>query len=421
MGRVLANNVSLAVTKLTAAGALPASPDWKLLEPNPPIGVFGSTISTISRNPISRSRQNKKGTTSDQDSAVEYSADLTLASFQDFDDGLLFANTVNGNLLNIPVTAVVASTDAYTVSAIAGADASNFETGTLIWATGFSNNANNGLKTVDADISSGATAISVGENLVNATENAYLSFAGYRVPAAAANVWVYSAPQGTLTASGAGTILQGMGVEAGMFVHIGSVESVGDSVQNGLADGVYGMARVVSISNNSITFDKLDSKLQAAQAIATAVTVDIVFGAFTRNVAVDDADYLEQEYEFEATFPNLGAAGANEFEYVNRNLINTATYNIPLTDKATIDYSFVARDSEEGILDAGRHTGAATAQEPVGTSPFNTSADVIRLRIVDVDQNGITTDFKSASVAITNNVTPEKVVGCCGRKVPEYR
>ena len=90
MGRVLTNNTSLAVAIEETLGVLPTQPAWELLEPNS-IGTFGSTITTVARDPISRNRQRRKGTITDLDSAVDWEADLTASHFDVFAEGFVFS------------------------------------------------------------------------------------------------------------------------------------------------------------------------------------------------------------------------------------------------------------------------------------------------------------------------------------------
>ena len=79
------------------------------------------------------------------------------------------------------------STDTYTVTALDAAQAGKMNTGTLLWAAGFPVPANNGLKSVDANVATNAAAIPVAENLTaeaSSPSGARISLAGYRIPSA---------------------------------------------------------------------------------------------------------------------------------------------------------------------------------------------------------------------------------------------
>lgn len=423
MGRVLTNNISLSYTIETSLGV--AGTVWFLTEPNA-INTFGATITTVARDPISKNRQRRKGTVTDLDSAVEVDVDLTLSAFRDFIEGFVFATGINSDVTQLTATAAETTGDSYTgLTALTAAQADKFEIDTLIWVTGGTNALNQGLKSVDADIATSATAITVAENLADETAAFRISLAGYRISAASTPTWDWDAPvagQATLAETGITAALQALGVIAGMTIHIGSILALGDTTiinafENSSANDMFGYARVVSFPDaDSVVFDKVDAALQFDDAVAPVTAVDLLFGEFIRNVTVDDAEFLERSFQFEAEFPNLGPAGVDEFQYAIGNFCDTVSFNLPLTDKATISFGFIGTDTENPVLVAGRKTGASAATDPTQTAAMNTSSDIARLRITDVDETGLTTDFKSITLTLGNEVSPEKVLGQLGAK-----
>ena len=162
-------------------------------------------------------------------------------------------------------------------------------------------------------------------------------------------------------------------------------------------------------------FDKVDPALQMDSTLADA-TLDIVFGQFIRNRSTDHADFIERSFTFEAAYPNLGMGGDERYQYAVGNFCNTVGIALPLTDKATATFGFIGTDTDNPVAVALRKTGASVAVTPAETAAFNTTADIARLRITDVDEEGITTDFKSLTLNLSNNVSPEKVVGQLGAK-----
>lgn len=421
MGRVLTNNVSLAYTIESSLGV--AGTSWFALEPNT-INTFGADITTVERSPISKSRQRRKGTIVDLDSAVEYEEDLTLDSFQNFIEGFIFATGINTDVTNIVPTAAETTGDSYTVPALSADQADKIEIDTLLWVSGFVNSGNNGLKSVDTDEVATSTSIHVTENLTDeatAPAGARLSFAGHRIAAGDTVTWDWtSGSPGTalLTSTGTGTELIALGLTAGQIVHIGSIASSGGSIQNAFenaaANDMYGYARVVSITADTVTFDKVDAALQYDDLTDPATAVDILFGQFIRNVTTDDSEYLERSFQFEGGFPNLGSGGGTEYQYALGNYCNTITFNLPLTDKAVTTFGFIGTDTENPVASGSRKTGADSALDPAKTTAFNTSSDIGRLRIQDTDESGLTTDFKSITLTLNNNVSPEKVLGTLG-------
>ena len=243
MPRVLTNNSSLAYS-IEASLGVPGSA-WFLLEPNE-ISQFGAEITTVARDPISKTRQRRKGTVTDVDSGVGFVEDLTLSSFRDFIEGFVFATAINRDVTDIPVTAVVgAGTDAYTVASLVAAQAAKLNVGTLLWATGLGLSANNGLKQVDANIATSATSVSVTdpdiapEAALAVPAGARISLAGYRIPTSASVTWTWAntAKQATLALAAIGTNLTARGLTPGQTVHIGSVDDLGADVINGFENG----------------------------------------------------------------------------------------------------------------------------------------------------------------------------------------
>lgn len=540
MGRTKTNDTTLAFCIESSPGV--ASTEWFQTEPNE-INSFGATITTVARSPISRNRQRRKGTVTDLDSELEYVEDLTLSSFRYFIEGYCFARGVNTDVTQQLTEQATPILNTYSVAPLTAEQASKFGVGTLLWVNGFTNASNLYLKSVALAASPSDTVISVNETLVEETvPNGRLSFAGYRVPSATAVTWTWDGgnKRGTLNAIGLGALLQGLGLTPGQLLHIGSVASIGGAVQNSFDGGVFGYARVVSFPDaDNVVFDKTDTTLQVS-APDPAGDLDLVFGEFIRNRPVGDAEYLERTFQFEGTFPNLGDGTPGNtdeaYQYSPLNYANTMSFELPLTDKATITFGFVGTDTEnptttrkpgageaaaigtlaltgqpldtetvtigaqtytfvatlvgaddvligatvsdsldnliaainnaagEGTLYgtgtvlnadvtaavgsladsmdvtskvvgvAGNSVattetltngswGAATLQGgsagssvPSQTAALNTSSDIARLRIQEVDEDGLTTDFKEMTLTFNNNVTPEKVLGVLGAK-----
>ena len=407
MARVLTNNFSLAYAEETTIGVLPAQPVWKLLEPNA-INTFGSTITTVERSPISKNRQRRKGTITDLDSAVEFDADWTMDSFEDFISGFVMAIQANATLMvNVKSGALsdnlaaVAATDNFTHDALSAALAE----GTLIKTRGFANTANNGLFAVDAAGTTTST-ITVAGTLVDETPsneaNASMEVAGFRFTDL---TWDDTAKQiGSVLID-----LSTLGLSVGQFIRVGSTTN---DFTNGAIWG-----RITAITAALITLDKITNISTGTLdggGNEVGSSVDLLYGRFYKNVPVDDSDFIERYFQFEGTYPDLGGVGTDEYEYALGNLCNVVTFNLPLTDKATVSYGFVGTDTDDPTT--SRATNGATPQDPVKTGALNTSADFARLRITEVDETGLTTDFKSMSLALGNNVSPEKILGLLGAK-----
>lgn len=422
------NNFGLRYAPEATLGTKPTT-GWRLLEPNSP-GSFGATITTVPRRPISPTRGRRKGTVVDLDSVVEFEADATYQAMLEHAEGLIFAEFANAEFDlkassgTVPPPAV-AATDAFTIDSASALLAAKMQwvTGgpfTLIFAKGYTNSANNGLFALVADVGATDTAVETDGTLVDETPptNASLEVCGVRC-AIGDLAFTVSGATATIVSAADITDWSTLGLFVGMYIHVGSDDGTG-ARQNHFDDGsggdVYGYARITAISGATLTLDKLDENLDTTDA-ANATLVDIMFGRFLRNVAVDaDADdtrYLAQSYAFEGKFADLGGAGTDEYEYALGNYLNELALTVPLTDKATGSWGFIGTTTED-ITDS-RATGPSTAIEPLRTSAFGSASDVASLT-TDLISAVSDVCFKSLIVRIRNNVSPEKCIGTLGAR-----
>jgi hypothetical protein len=395
MGRTLTNNFQLQYGIEATPGDIPTS-GWKLLEPNA-ITTFGSTITTVERSPIDKFKQRRKGAITDLDSAVEFDADMTIEHFNDFIEAFVFSNFVGP--VAVTATAASATGNVYTVEDTGTALPEN----TLVYVRGFVNAANNGLKEVAAGATT--TTVPVEETLIDETApaNALLENTGFRFAVGDLDVDI----NGNLTSTAKD--FTELGLTAGQSIWVG-----GDAAINRFTnDDNKGFCRVIAIAANLLTIDKRSQDF--ITEANTTQEVDLYFGRYVRNVPVDDADYLERSFTFEGAYVNLAFPGPGDaYEYAVGNYCNTIAWDLPLTDKATFTAAFVGLDTEPPT--EVRATGADDPGIPLQSSPFNTSTDLARLRVQEVDETGLTTDFKSLTFTINNNVTPEKVLGVIGAR-----
>lgn len=437
MGRVLTNNTSLAYAIEDSLGVLPGSPTWFLTEPNT-IGAYGANPTKVSRNPISKLRQRRKGTIVDQEAPTEYEEDMTMTSIGHFVEGFLYATATNSDMVwrgadttatGFTIPAATAAQAAKLQFAAAGGPA------TLVWSIGYGNTINNGLHEMDADTILAGTEIAVATALTveSAPINAELLLAGIR-PEAGDIALAVASGIGTLTSNN-GTPTNAvdfttLGLTVGQRIHIGGDTSTNRFGSTAAGDGTrsYGGARIRSIAAQTLILDKLDSTLVASDGTddgtaGTEIRTDLLFSRFVRNVSVDDAAYLERSYQFEAELPNLyetdpptPVAEPDGYWYNIGQRANQMGINNPLTDKATLNFGFVGTTSDAIVDGASRKTNAASPLEPVRTGAFNTAADFFRLGILDVDETGLTSDFKDMTATVNNNAAGEKVLGFLGNR-----
>jgi hypothetical protein len=412
MGRVLTNGMTLSYAREASLGVLPGSPQWFEIEPNS-IGGFGTTIAKEVRTPINRARARRKGVPTDLDSATEIEADLTLTHMRDFAEAFCFARAVGGDAY----LASAASSTVYTIPVLSSQQAARLIYGastakTLLHARGFVIPGNNGIKVLGAAVTAGGTTLTVSglaAETVAAKQMAEVAIAGIR--GAAGDLKIDAA--GNLTSTGLDFTTTG--ITKGQVIHIGGVDVLNRffNVNN------FGFARVDIVAANKLTLSKRDQPFTTDDGTSTGsggtpVAIDILFGQFVRNVAMDSVDYLEVATQFELASPNLMPAAATGFEYSIGNWADSWSIAIPLTGKVTTTMGFVGLDTTKPT--ATRATNAANAKAPNQAGAFSSATDIARLRVQDVDETGLTTDFKTVTFTLTNSVAGEKVIGKLGAK-----
>lgn len=402
MGRTLTNNTSMAYSIEASLGNLAGSPVWKLLEPNN-IGTFGSTISTVARSPISRNRQRRKGTITDLDSAVDWDGDLTLSHFNDFIEGFMFANLVG----EVDRTPSAVSTTEYTVD-----NGTVVPVDSLVRGVNFGVPANNGLHLVNGTPT--ATTISATGLATEASPPSTARVEVVGLQGASGDLQV-DVTGGVITLTSTLLDFTDFPLNPGQFIFVGGAANanrfVDDSTNNS------GYVRIVSVAANAMVVDKATETF--ATDTGAGKTVQIFFGQFVKNLPTNDANFLERSFQFELELPGLAANGTDsEFEYAKGNYCNTLSLNMPLTSKAELSFGFIGTDTTPPSTT--RATNAANASSPTRTDAYNTTADCTRLRITQLDETGLTTDFKSLTLTINNNVSPEKVLCQLGARFMNF-
>lgn len=426
MSKVSTNNVSVQYAIEASIGILPGSPLWQLMEPND-IGSYGATLTTVPRRPISKDRGRRKGTVTNLETSPEFEGDLTLESMEDFAEGFVYSEFANVEFdlksTGGEIPPPVASSTTWTVQSVSTLLAGKMQfvaagPWPLVHGKGYADSANNGLHQITVDPSGTDVIMTTDSTLVVETPgtNASLQYCGVR-SAIGDLALTISGSLATLVSAADIADWATLGLLPGMYIHIGSDDGTGarqNMFDNGSGSDVYGYARVVSISGATLNLDKIDVKLDTTDA-SNATLVDIMFGRFARNVQViadaDDTRYLERSYQFELAYPDLGGIGVDEYEYAIGNLANEISLNVPLAEKATVNWGFVGTNMDD--ITPTRKTNAATAVEPLRTTALNTSSNLVSIT-TDVISSVSDVCFKSMTLSIGNNASPEQCLGTLG-------
>lgn len=172
MGQTKTNNLSMSYSFESAVpGVLAGSPLWKVVEPNS-IPNFGTEITTVSRQPVSKRRQRRKGKTTDLSSGLEVEMDFCLDPFEDMMGIFAVANWQN----KAPQPVLSCDTNSF----VTADNNITYPVGSLIHVRGMINPTNNGLHLVNgtpSDVDTPVTTVLVAET---APANAIIERAGIR-------------------------------------------------------------------------------------------------------------------------------------------------------------------------------------------------------------------------------------------------
>lgn len=387
MANVHTNKVAQIICEESAVGT--AGTAWDQLGPNA-ISDPGAENKSVARAPISPNNQREAGAVVDLDVKLQIDADAILDHLETFMEGAIRRSFTGATKFR--PTAVTST--GYTVAS-GGAIAN----GLLVYARGFSTAANNGIKVL-AGTSTGTEVKTTGLTAeASPPANAILEVCG--VQATTADVTVVS---GNLVS----TVLDWttLPIAVGQDIHVGDSGTAYQFAT--LAD--HGFARVTAISATTLTLDRKGASF--VNDAGTGKTIRILFGRKTNVCPSTDASYIDKTYQTELYYPTLGSGGAARYEYTKGLAIDEMTIVIPSTDKATMTVSMVGTGVE--TITASRKSGASTARAQNKKVAINTSADVGRISVMEVDETGLTTYIKSATIRIKNTATPNKAIGVIG-------
>lgn len=406
INKIDSNITGLSFAEEECLKQLPTTPVWYGLEPNS-YSDFGGELSTVARAPIDPSRQNKKGTITDLDASGGFNSDFTKSNLSRLLQGFFFADarelasTAPMNGAAIAISDVTAADKTYAVASGGAAFVAN----RLVFASGFVNAANNGLKLV---ASSTAGTVVVAESLTDETPNAgaKLESVGMQLAAGDVNIAVVDGVASLIsTATDFTTFAE---LFPGRWVFVG-----GDATANRFANNV-GYARIKAVSANAIVFD--DTTFAAANETGTGKSIRLFVGVVIKNEK-EAALIKRRSYNIERT---LGEGeNGTQCEYLEGAVANEFTLNIPQADKLNADLTFIACDNTHRSGDVGDEQKTGTRIAAPGEDAYNTSSDIYRIKMAvhDPASSNPAALFgyvSEANVSINNNVSPNKAVGILG-------
>lgn len=399
--KIDSNETGLAIAKevIGQPGVLPGTPNWYGMEPNE-YDDFGGEPTLLARRPINNSRQRKKGAIVDLMASGGFNQDFTNDNSQMLTSGFMYADFRE----KTSETPTSVSTTGYVVAA---EDA--YFAGMLLFASGFTNSANNGLKVV--------TSVDAGTSEVRA---AGLVVEGS--PPATAQILLVGlqAPAGVLDISAAGSLpvmtssaanLNLLGLVPGEMVYIGG-DSVGTRFTNAANNGI---KRVRSVAAGTITFDKSDAAM--VTEASTTETIQFFFGRVLKNEQANLIVRQTFQLERQMGAPDTALPAEVQAEYVIGAFPNEMEMVIDAADKINTNFSFVAITNEHKISSVGIKSGNRLSVAE--SDAYNTSTDFSRIKLSKVVAGDEAPEplfafITELTLNINNNVSLNKAVGYLG-------
>jgi len=421
VSKIDSNVTGLSYAEEASLKTLPGTPIWYPLEPNS-YADFGGEITTVARNPINPSRQRKKGVVTDLDASGGFNTDLTQTNLQDMLQGFFFASLRRkGEAKNAPgastlLFSVTNSNKLITRSGTPALDlTTQFATNDLVYVTGFSNAANNGLFALGNVTATTIQLIEANYNqdppsLVDEANASGVSITVVGHLSAEVLTVDVSGSRPAFTHSGSNTDFTTWGLVPGEWVFVGG-DLAGTAWTNSANNG---FARVRSITATRLEFDKTAGTM--VSETGTTIAPAVFFGRVLKNEL--GSNIVRRSYQLERTLgaPDDSNLAQVQSEYLVGAIPNEFTINFATADKVTCDLSFVATDNEQRTGVQGIKAG--TRIPLTESDAFNTSSDVARIKLATVDSNSNPSPLfafaTDVTITINNNVTPNKAIGTLG-------
>ena len=392
---------------LPGEGGLGGTPTWYRLNPNS-YSDFGGEIVTVAPNPINADRQRRKGVTTDLNANGGINHNLSYTNLSHIMQGAFFADIrYKGEEAVTAVDEDTVNPDEYEVAATAG-----FIVNSLIIGKNFTNSANNGLNVVTAVVTDTSVEVATGQLVAEASppSTAVIKVVGYQFAADDANI-VVSGDLPTITSDAAFDFTT-LGLVAGQWVYLG-----GDTAATVFTNSANnGFKRIRTVSATAITFDKSDSAM-IAESLSGGETIQMFYGDVLKNETGSLITRRTYNVERLLGAPDDASPADLQSEVLSGAVLNEVTFNIPQAELANVDFTFVALDNTQRDSTTGEKQ--SSVQDFAVATEYNTSSDIGRIRLGTVSATNEATSalfayVTEASIAINNNVTPNKAVGTLG-------
>lgn len=190
----------------------------------------------------------------------------------------------------------------------------------------------------------------------------------------------------------------------------------GANIENQFTDiHANGLARVTRIEGNTVCLDKRNTPITEdglpyqfipeAEDTKADKEIYIFLGQFLRTYEIGSENYKRISHCYELKTTN--DEGQSFYEYSVGNLLNTLEISMPSQEKATMSIANVSRKAQ----DATTTPNEWKIKEPEFDKIISTPSDILRTRVVNIDNDGLATIWTEATLSINNNVNQEYAIG----------
>lgn len=379
------NSTGLAIAEevIGSPGVLPGTPIWIPLEPNT-YADFGGQTKLTPRNPITSTRQRKKGVVTDLDVVGGFNSDFVTETLSRLFQGFLFADwRYKTNLTDTAVSALD-----YTVAS----GGTGFLVNSLLFSENHAVAGNNGLKLVTASTATTVSAAGLAVETPPAT--AKITRVGHQ--GASADL-VLTVSSGVATLGSTALNFTTLGLIPGEWVWVGGDAAI-TQFATAACNGSY---RIKTIAANAIVFDRTPGTPTADAGAGK--TIQLFFGHVLKNEASSALQKLR-------TYTMERQLTTSQFEYINGCAANTLALNAKMGDKLTLDLSYIGLGTERAAAAKSGTREALPTQ-----NALNSSTSFTRLRFND-DTKGVSlaTYVDDLKLTIDNGIDPIKAISKLG-------
>ena len=414
VNKIDSNVTGLAYAEERCIGVLPDGPVqgdraggiWRPLDPNE-YDDFGGEVSMTVRDPITASRQRRKGIVTDLEASGGFNQDVTHEAPQRLLQGFFFADArepVTTHPISDSTDPLVSLTRVQNTGIFLGTGGgSKVNVGDIVKLSNMTIPQNN-ITTVVTGVNGDTLTVADALGTEVGTDASTLQVVGFSFPSASLSL---SSQPGNLELTRSSGSFVNAGYNVGQWIYI----TQDDTRQTGFANNG-GYARVQSVE---ATVLKLQEPTWVVSSEVSTGSVQVFAGVFIRNEE-DPSLIVRRSYQLERT---LGQDNDGiQTEYITGAVADELTLNLTAADKMTADFSFMGLTNELRSGATGAKPGDRSQSIPEEDA-FNTASDVFQMRLfvndpLSVTPSSLYAKVMEASITITNNASGNKCIGSLG-------